>query len=308
MQKHFPSVSAAWCFLLLSSAAVPAQDTTAKELRIGVYDVPKAGGQGASPRAIVRRLAKRGWRIETFTDLNLITLLQYDIVYLSDMHKPGPEPPDGRENVRAYVRAGGSVLQTWHHHILGDVGVGIRRIYGKRRMYGTPGFPALGGIREFQAAYADHIVEKVGPKGTVFIKDQDGLPVAVAGRIGKGKVISTGLSLNLPRVNPVELKLTEAFFRWLRPEVTPQERMSAVRTPQVVVSPAHARAAAGLPTVFQLKVGPILRDEPCRAEIDGAPVALAPVSPASVLRKAVFRLTAPSGRDSRTEHQVRVRI
>jgi len=289
-------------------AAARAPDTRAKALKIGVYDVTRARGQGAPVREIVRGLAKRGWQVESFVDLHLITLLQYDIVYLSDMHRPGNSPKDGPRNIAAYLAAGGSVLQTWHHHILSRISIGVRRVYGKRSMKVVPGHPAVAGITDFKAAFRDHIIEKVGSQGTVVIRNGDGQPVAVVGTIGKGKVVSTGLSLDLPRVNPVELKLTEAFFRWLAPDVPRQERMRVLSGPELMVFPETTTAPAGLPTAFRLVTGPVEPGQTVEMRLDGRSLTPRPVAPGSILRQADFRLTAPPGRDSEAGHELTVKL
>ncbi len=292
------------CCSVLLGSGVGAREEDRGEMRIGIYDVNRAGGQGSPVGGIARGLRQRGWRVETFDDLNLMTLVQYDMVYLSDMHKPGPSPPEGRRNILAYVKAGGSVLQTWHHHILGPVATGVKRIFGKRGMMVETGHPAVAGIRDFRAAYKDHIIERVGPAGTVIIENEDGQPVAAAGKIGKGKVISTGLSLNIPGVNPGELKLTEAFLEWLKPDVERRERMGVLQELRVVISPEEALIPAGLPMRFRLMVGPVPEGDDCRVRLDGTPLPPLPTVPGSTLRKTDFRLTAPAGRDSESDHEI----
>ena len=301
-------VLVAVCCSVLLAGGVQAQEKGKGDVRIGVYDVNRAGGQGSAVRGIVRGLERRGWRAEAFDDLSLMSLIQYDIVYLSDMHKPGPSPHDGRQNILAYVKAGGSILQTWHHHILGQVATGVKRIYGKRRMVVNAGHPAVAGIQDFRAAYKDHIIERVGPEGTAVIENEDGQPVAAAGRIGKGKVIGTGLSLNIPRVTPFELKLTDAFLHWLKPDVPRGERMGVLREPHIAVSPEDALVPAGLPMTFRLIAGPVKEGDDCQVLLDGKPLRLLPTAPGSTLRKAEFVLTAPAGRDSESGHEIAVKL
>ena len=296
------------CCSALLESGVQAQEKGKGDMRIGVYDVNRAGGQGSTVTGIVRRLKREDWRVEAFDDLSLMSLIQYDIVYLSDMHKPGPSPKDGRQNIAAYVKAGGSILQTWHHHILGPVSTGVLRIYGKRAMTVKAGHPAVAGIQDFRAAYKDHIIEKVGPEGTVIIENEDGQPVAAAGRIGKGKVVSTGLSLNIPRITPTELKVTAAFLNWLKPDVSRGERMGVLREPQIVVSPEEALVPAGLPMTFRLTAGPVKEGDDCQVLLDGKPIRLLPTDPGSTLRKADFLLTAPAGRDSESDHEIMVKL
>jgi hypothetical protein len=177
-------------------------------------------------------MEKEGYRVRPITDLSAVTLAAHDILYLSDVHHPGNVPDGWKESIRAYVDAGGSVLQTWHHHILGEVGVGVRRVYGKRQMRVVPGHPAVEGITDFESRFKDHIVESVGKGAVPLLKNDAGDVVAVAGTLGKGKVISTGLALAIPDGNYTaaprgpETALLAGFVRWLTPETPAAEMYS----------------------------------------------------------------------------------
>jgi uncharacterized lipoprotein YddW (UPF0748 family) len=231
-------------------------------LKIAVYDPREAGGSGASAEGLVKGLRDAGYDVDTIVSLGLLTLLQYDIVYLSDMHRPGPAPDDWRNTIQRYVEAGGSVLQTWHHHILPQVSVGIQRIYGKRAMHVLPGHPAVEGIADFTARYKDHIIERVDPNATILIENQDGDPVATAGTIGKGRVISTGLALAIPNgqttrpPDKTEMALLTAFLNWLGGNGRPSDRIAALETPAIEVSPPRLLVAAGWHADATVRVGP----------------------------------------------------
>jgi len=251
--------------LLLVSALLLATTSPAwaqHRLKIGVYDPLACGGEGASVGGLIRGLNRHGYQAECMTDLHMLTLLQYDVVYLSDMHSPGNVQPDWRKTISTFIKSGGSVLQTWHHHILGEVGVGIKRVYNSRRMHVKPGHPAVEGVSDFDALFRDHIIERVGPKGVVLIENDAGQPVAVAGKLGKGKVISTGLALAIPNGGSsspprgAELVLLRAFLAWLAPEVPRRERLAeALKTARLEVSPAEVMTAAGFQASFRALVG-----------------------------------------------------
>ncbi len=246
----------------LFAAPIPSASADVADARVGVFDQQAVGGQGAGVEGLVRGLKEMGYRAETFMDLSLLTLARYDSVYLSDMHHPGPVAENWRKSLAEYVAAGGSVLQTWHHHIFGEVARGVERVYGKRKITVTAGHPAVKGISDFQTSYSDHIVESVGPKGTVLLSDEDGRPVAAAGTLGRGKVISTGIALAIPGGSVSspprgeERKLVEAFLKWLAPEVPREERLAAaMQEPQLSVSPPKALTAAGFPARFHVAAG-----------------------------------------------------
>ena len=94
-------------------------------LKIGVFDQKSARGEGAGVAGLVRGLKRQGYGAATFADLHLVTLLEYDVVYLSDVHRPGRVHGGWRKTLKQFVQSGGSVLQTWHHHLFPEVGRGV---------------------------------------------------------------------------------------------------------------------------------------------------------------------------------------
>ena len=253
------------CFTL----AITVSACAAAPPRIGVFDPKATGGQGADVKGLVTGLVKEGYSVETFRSLRPLDLLRFDIVYLSDMHSPGNVDDGWRRTIEAYVAAGGSVLQTWHHHILGQVSLGVQRVYGSRGMHIVPGHPAVAGLKDFDATFEDHIIEKLGSAGTVLIRNDAGQPVAAAGSIGKGKVISTGLALAIPTGRATrpprgaELRLLKSFLEWLKPDVAACERLAAALTmPRIEISPSRIQVAAGFPAVFTVRVGAPTTESP----------------------------------------------
>jgi hypothetical protein len=299
-------------------AAPPCGHAQAEPLRVGVFDQAATGGQGASVDGLMRGLADLGYSADRMTDLGTLTLLRYDVVYLSDMHSPGRVQPDWRTAVQSFVEAGGSVLQTWHHHFLGQVGVGIQRVYGSRGMHVVPGHPAVTGVTDFDSRYEDHIIEKVGPNGTVILTNGAGQPVAVAGELGKGKVISTGLALAIPDGNSstppkgAEVSLLKAFLGWLTPTVPRADRLArALQTPRLEVSPAEALTAAGFPVEFRAVVGSASPAD-VALTCEGATVAPDPAAESSgalpLLRTFRLSVTTEPRRDGEQECTVRAKV
>ena len=307
------------CVLVLSALALLCVASGAADgaLKIGVFDQSANGGRGGQVDRLVKDLNRIGYEAEAIRDLRMLTLLQYDILYLSDMHSPGRVHETWRKTLKQFVEDGGSVLQTWHHHILGEVGVGILRIYGSRRMIVQPGHPAVEGVKDFDAAYKDHIIERVGPNATVLLKNDQGRPVAVAGKIGKGKVISTGLPLGMPDGRRARLprgealKLLKSFLKWLAPDVPRGERLArALKTPQLMVVPPEVLAAAGFPALFEIRVGVGEAGQDVRVscgegEITAKPSIQAAAGPSGVIRRYDLVVRTEPGVCSEKECAVR---
>ena len=218
-----------------------------------MFDQQAVGGQGAAVDRLIKGLNEMGYAAEPVTDLHPLALAPYDVIYLCDMHEPGKVADGWRDALTTFVTRGGGVLQTWHHHRFGEVGRGVQRIYGRRQMRIVPGHPAVEGVPDFKASYSDHIVERVGPAGIVILQNDAGQPVACAGKLGQGKVISTGLALAIPggrnAVEPrgVERRLLERFLAWLAPETPRQARVAAMlNTPPDVRLASRSAHCSGL--------------------------------------------------------------
>ncbi|MDX9979258.1 MAG: family 10 glycosylhydrolase [Lentisphaeria bacterium] len=280
--------------------------------RIGVFDTRQAGGEGTGAQFAVAALEKAGYKVRTFADFSPLTLAQFDILWLADMHAPGPQAEDWRQQLTSFVAAGGGVLQTWHHHVLGDVGIGVRRVFDSRRMTVLEGHPVLAGMADFSASYKDHIVEKVGPQGTVLVQNEYGDPVVVVGTLGKGRVASTGLALAIAPNRPrdAEWDLVQRLLAWVAPTVPPAERFAGLgREARLSVVPQRRLVAAGLPARFSLtlvvpgKVAPQL-------SLDGKPLDVVPESrvQGQDFELASYEIAIPTapGRNGETIHQLRV--
>jgi len=304
---------------LLACCCLAGAASGEEALKIGVFDQRATGGQGASVDGLVRGLGQLGYAARRINDLDALTLAECDVVYLSDMHSPGNVHRDWRKNLDAFVRAGGSVLQTWHHHVLGEVGHGVKRVYGSRRMHVEAGHPAVEGVADFDSRYEDHIVERVGRAGTAILTNDDGEPVAAAGSLGRGKVISTGLALAIPNGRAsaaprgMEVNLLRSFLAYLAPEVPRGQRIAEVlETPQLYVSPPRRLAAAGFDAVFQARVG-YREAVDVEVECPDAPATIEPQpAPAGSgrpgVRSFVLTIATEPGKSVRRDVTVRARV
>ena len=283
-------------------------------LRIGVFDTRQSGGQGVGPRHAVAALEKAGYNVRTFADFSPLTLAQYDVLWLADMHSAGAQPEGWQQRLEAFVEAGGGVLQTWHHHILGKVGLGVRRVYRSRAMKIVPGEHALTGMKDFSASYGDHIVEQVGAAGTPVIKNEFGDTVLAVGQLGKGRVASTGLALAISRNRPrgAELELLKRLIAWLAPTVPPEDRLGSLgEKPVLQVLPKTRLVAAGFPGRFCFTVSG-KGDQAPEILLDGKPcnATLAERLAAADLQLATYTLTIPTAAkvSAETTHALRVRV
>ena len=299
-------------WLLAFTVAGSAAGSVAGEstLKIALFDQRNAGGQGAAIEGLLEGLIRQGYQAEAITDLSMLTLVQYDILYLSDMHSPGRPHADWRQALKQFVRNGGSVLQTWHHHQLHEVGAGVKRIYNSRRMHVQSGHPAVANVSDFECYYKDHIIEKVGKAGTVLLTNDAGQPVAVAGMIGKGKVISTGLALAMPNGNVSrpprgpERTLLKAFLAWLTPDVPREQRLDEVfQKPVLEVLPTQVQTPAGFDACFFARVAAPGKQS-VQVTCDGAQIECtkALTSPSGKGQLSVFELTVPT--KTETEQQL----
>lgn len=292
----------------------------AEELRIGVFDQKATRGEGAVVERLLSELSMHGYKAEALTDFHALSLAPHDIVYLCDMHSPGRVRDGWQEELKRYVSEGGSVLQTWHHHILGEVGVGVMRIHDRQSMRIVPGHPAVEGLADFKADYTDHIIERVGKKATVLITNDEGQPVAVAGSIGRGKVISTGLSLGIPDGRTArwprgpEARVLQAFLAWLTPAVPRVERLArALKEPALLVSPPEAMTAAGLTAAFRVHVAPGTKGDAVELSCPGAgirresPLRLVD-GPAGAIQRFTLLVPTAQATDGDKDLRIRARI
>ena len=303
---RIPFLSLFTAMFSLSLAAAPA------ELRVGVFDTRLSGGQGVGGKIALAALEKAGYEARALGDFSPLTLAQFDVLWLTDMHHPGAQPEGWRQRLVAFIEAGGGVLQTWHHHTLGQVGQGVRRVYDSRQMKIKEGNEALRGMTDFQASYKDHIVEAVGPQGKVWVENEFGDAVVVGGSLGKGKVVSTGLALATVRNRPrgAELDLVKRCIAWLAPATPLAERLAGLGAePKLEVSPARRLVAAGFPARFAITVAGPGGDAPILS-LDGKVLQLTPERrvQAADLSFATYALAIPTkvGVNAETTHVLRL--
>jgi uncharacterized lipoprotein YddW (UPF0748 family) len=295
---------------VLSATLVP-------DLKIAVFDQQLTGGQGAGVDGLLQGLQSQGYNARRITDLYPTTLCAFDVLYLSDMHSPGNVHKDWRKSLRDYVQAGGSVLQTWHHHIFPEIGIGVQRIYRSQSMHVRTGHPAVEGMPDFKSRCEDHIIERVGAKSSVLIENENGQAVAVAGTLGNGKVISTGLALAIPNGSVSaaprgdEAKLLESFLTWLRPDVPPEKRLEAIaKTPRLCISPNQRLLAAGSDATFRVTAAYAGSAE-ILLECDGAKVQIEEQNGQDVTTPRVmirhFQVTVPTPARTNSQRSLVVR-
>ena len=132
--RHGGTLSSCFLVALLIGAVSPIVCLANEpiDVRIGLFDQLATGGQGAAIDGLLRGLKDNEYSVERITHLQPLTLARFDVVYLSDMHWPGTVHAEWKASLTEYVEAGGSVLQTWHHHIFQPVGTGVAGADGVR--------------------------------------------------------------------------------------------------------------------------------------------------------------------------------
>lgn len=302
-----------------ASTVQPPSGQATEAVRIGVFDTHATGGQGAAVDDLIKGLNRMGYHAESIEDFHPLVLARYDILYLSDMHNPGTVVNDWRKHLVKFVEAGGGVLQTWYHHCLSQVGVGVQRVYNSRPMHIVVGHAAVRGLHDFEAAFSDHITERVGPAGTTILKDDNDQPVACAGQLGDGRVISCGLALAIPNGRVAhephgsERAVLQAFLKWLAPTKSRAKRADIlVKPPQLYVSPTTSMVTAGFPARFRVIVASPAA-EPASLQCDGAqvePQAILTPAPSSRVTLHEWTVTIPTqaGQDKTLHPTLTARI
>ena len=229
------------CLLSTTIAVVQAQPC-----KVAVFDAALTGGTGASSAGFLTAFEELpDYDAEPLASLDLLTLLQYDIVVLYDVHQPGRVTADFASTTAQYAQFGGSVLNIYHQHHFGSIGPGVLKVYVPEvRPRGKHAITE--GIGQFETDWGDHIILRPGQDANVFLENAEGQPVAACGPIGKGKAISCGLALGIKQdwrtSKPpagMERKLLENMLKWLQPEQRWPARLAAYATqPRLEVSPA----------------------------------------------------------------------
>jgi len=209
MEKRKRSINLAAVLIAVLMIGLYCVSAIAEDLRVGVYS-------GMGQKGIIEGLAKaEGVNAKLLKDFSAASLSKCDVIIwpwgrlaLSDRTRPW------RMLLTEYVKAGGGLILT--HDAVG--GAGERRgDMSEHPLFGDiarcPGYAKrkdktvlikVSGVDHSLAkalpdkithAYYDHMALMTGINGTTIMADEDGDPVVVAGRIGKGYVVMMG---NLP--------------------------------------------------------------------------------------------------------------
>lgn len=182
---------------------------------VGVFDANAAGGRGFGAQGIHEALsALDGVSSELITDLSLGSLGAHDCVVLPNVHSwgaagtPGllaqrPElawAGDPRACLSAYVRMGGGLILTHQSNgtseALSPSIVPTVLNAPDKTLDPTPAefaaHPVTAGVTELRPTFTDARIVAPGPNGTVLMRNEDGIPLAVAGEMGAGRVVGLG--------------------------------------------------------------------------------------------------------------------
>jgi len=227
---------------------------------VGLYEARLNAGSSAPANGLREGIRAAGaYDVRPITRLDALTMAQHDIIVLADCHEPGRVARGWQGALRAFVAQGGGCLATYHNHWFGNVGMGVRRVNRDRHLIPDPKHGATRRLKPFDAAFPDHIVQRPGREGRPILRNRHGDPVATAGRLGKGRIITTGLPMGLgqgsrpaaPQAG--ELAFLSACLRWLTPKEPWPHRVAAVVNEQPVqVTLDHPRVLAGTPLTLHV--------------------------------------------------------
>ncbi len=179
------SILFVFCSAILSSG---------KEIKIGVY-------KSIGAKGIESTLSKvENFKVKEINDLDKKSIFQFDVIVLGSVK--GFPYKSWQDNLELYVRCGGGVLL--HHDATGFRGwdkslfpslfkgnskINSHDVYiADKTSEITKGIPS-----KFKHSYYDHIQLELRNKGKVLVKDRDGKPVVIAGKVGNGRVIGNGM-------------------------------------------------------------------------------------------------------------------
>ncbi len=247
------------------------ESNTGIKLKVGVFDRQATEGSGPSIGGLVRGLIKNGYEAQAISDFEKLTLLQYDIIYLCNVTSVGMVRPSWKKNLRNYVREGGSLIQTWRQASPG----GIQIISGHQAVKGLSTLKENANKAPLENDMGDensttvkkgkqnrNFVPAYGKKFKVLIKDNASQAVAVAYQFGKGKIIVTGMNLNISKNGRATLwpkgsneSVIKAFIEWLKPRISKEVRIAkALASPSILMTRYKMNTAAGFFPNFSVRI------------------------------------------------------
>ena len=164
-------------------------------LRVGVY----AGGLGAAALLALLREGPMANAVPVHR-LQPEHLAPLESLVLPQAEDVEELSPAAVQALRQWVEAGGTLLLThdavglrWHPRLFPEVGVGREEFPG-RSLSAARAVGALKLGDTLEHAYRDHIRITPGPAGEVILREpgENGAPVVVVGKVGKGRVILYG--------------------------------------------------------------------------------------------------------------------
>ncbi len=168
---------------------------TAGDIKVGLYR--STGTEGIS-----NCLSKEsGIKPEIIKKLDADTLFKYDVIILGSV-KGGLSQKDWADAMEVYVKSGGGVMlnhdstgfRGWKQPLYPTVFQGT----GKSRSKTVSVVDSKHSIsknlpKKFDHAYLDHITLTKAIDGKALLKDANGKPVVIAGKLGDGRVVGNGM-------------------------------------------------------------------------------------------------------------------
>jgi hypothetical protein len=185
------------------------QDSDPNGVKVAVYNPDNRGGRIACHDTLFLTLLQvKGFSVSNIDNLREETLKNYSIVVMPQVAKFGEgDEAIYRDNLRNFVSKQGGGVYLEHDNVGFYRGIIRASIFpeickgGEKRketvwVKAAALHQCIGDIEpetKLEHMYYDHITLLPGEKGTAVLNDEDGSPVVIAGSLGKGKVIFSGL-------------------------------------------------------------------------------------------------------------------
>ncbi len=199
------------CLILLTVGLKPAGTGLEKanpnhEINVGIYSGRRCHGA----KGLYQDLKNTsGIKVSFIKDFSNSSLRNRQVIIIPCWAKGKGKPNDWRQRLRAFVKSGGGIILT--HNSVGYQGGLSDNLFpeiagskGGGRFDTYEPFTAKDKthqvareLNKLRCAYGDYIGMRNGPDGKVIFEDSSGYGVVVAGRIGKGRVVMTGIPLGI---------------------------------------------------------------------------------------------------------------
>ena len=177
-------------------------------IKVAIYNPNEHGGRGFYITIFNCLNKQPDIQADTIDNLKRETLKRYQVLIINSCKKVSEGDDDFRENIRQFViEDGGNVIfqhdsvgfyrtTSFKESIFPEICGGGEKRKEEVRVKVVEPHPCLGNLKKgkvMEHMYSDHITLKPGPKGKVIVEDIEGNPVVIVGKIGKGKVIFSGM-------------------------------------------------------------------------------------------------------------------